>query len=133
MVNKAMLAGYLGRDPEMKYSAGGTAVATFSLATSRRWKDKDGNKQEDTQWHNIKAFGKQAEVIQQYLKKGSPVFVEGRIETRAYDDKDGNKKWFTEIVLEQFQFLGKGEASQSAAQPEKPLKVNQTDANGLPF
>jgi len=105
-LNKVMLIGNLGKDPELKYTPGGQAVATFSLATTRQWRDKDGNNQEDTQWHNIKVWARQAEIAQQYLKKGRQIYVEGRIETRSYDDKEGNKKWFTEIISDRFLMLG---------------------------
>lgn len=105
-LNKVILIGNLGRDPELKYTPGGQAVTTFTLATTRRWRDKEGGNQEDTQWHNIKVWARQAEVAHQYLKKGRQIYVEGRIETRSYDDKDGNRKWFTEIVAQQFLMLG---------------------------
>lgn len=105
-LNKVMLIGNLGKDPELKYTPGGQAVATFSLATTRKWRDKEGGDKEDTQWHNIKVWGRQAEVAQQYLKKGRQIYVEGRLETRQYDDKEGNRKYFTEIVVEQFIMLG---------------------------
>ncbi|GAB4320062.1 MAG: single-stranded DNA-binding protein [Candidatus Zixiibacteriota bacterium] len=105
-LNKVMLIGNLGKDPELKYTPSGHAVVTFPMATTRRWKDKDGNRQEDTQWHNVKMWGRRAEVLQQYVKKGDQLFVEGRIETRTYDDKDGNRKWFTEVVVENFEFFG---------------------------
>jgi len=98
-LNKVLLIGNLGKDPELKYTPGGQAVATFSLATTRKWRDKEGGDKEDTQWHNIKVWGKQAEIAQQYLKKGRQIYVEGRLETRTYDDKDGNRKWFTEVVI----------------------------------
>jgi single-strand DNA-binding protein len=102
-LNKVLLIGNLGKDPELKYTPGGQAVATFSLATTRKWRDKQSNEdREDTQWHNIKVWGKQAEIAQQYLKKGRQVYIEGRLETRSYDDKDGNRKWFTEVVLSGF-------------------------------
>lgn len=105
-LNKVMLIGNLGKDPELKYTPSGHAVVSFSLATSRRWRDKEGNNQEDTQWHNIKVWGRQAEIAQQYLKKGRQIYVEGRLETRTYDDKDGNRKWFTEVVAQNFLMLG---------------------------
>ena len=105
-LNKVMLIGNLGKDPELKYTPSGHAVATFSMATTRQWKDKEGNKQEDTQWHNIKVWGRQAEIAQQYLKKGRQIYAEGRLETRTYDDKDGNRKWFTEVNVQQFLMLG---------------------------
>ena len=105
-LNKVMLIGNLGKDPELKYTPSGQAVATFSLATTRKWKDKEGGDKEDTQWHNIKVWGRSAEVANQYLKKGRSIYVEGRIETRQYDDKDGQRKYFTEIVCDQFLMLG---------------------------
>lgn len=105
-LNKVMLIGNLGKDPEVKYTTGGHAVATFSLATTRKWRDKEGGDKEETQWHNIKVWGRQAEIAQQYLKKGRQIYVEGRLEHRQYDDKDGNRKYFTEVVVEQFVMLG---------------------------
>ena len=119
-LNKAMLIGHLGRDPELKYTEGGKAVAKFSIATSEKWKDKEGESSEKTVWHNIVAWGKQAEVINQYLSKGSPVYIEGRIENRSYDDKDGNKKYISEVVVQQFQFLGKKEGETKPAKAEDP-------------
>jgi len=106
-LNRVMLIGNLGREPELKYTTGGQPVVTFSLATSRKWKNQEGDQQEDTQWHNIKGWGSRAEVMAKYLRKGARVYVEGRIETRSYDDKDGNRKWFTEIVCQNFVFLTK--------------------------
>jgi len=143
-LNKVLLLGNLGKDPEVKYTTSGQAVATFTLATNRRWKDKEGNNQEDTQWHNIKMWGRSAELAQQYLKKGKTIFVEGRIETRTYDDKDGNRKWFTEIISERFQFVGSrgddagggggnygggGGMGQPQPQPSTPMG----DEDDLPF
>lgn len=115
-LNKVMLIGHVGKDPELKFLPGGQAVTTFSLATSRQWKDKDGNKKEDTQWHNIKCWGKQAETAQKYLKKGKQIYVEGRIETREYE-RDGQKKYYTEIVMFDFKFLGKRDEAEPAMQP----------------
>jgi single-strand DNA-binding protein len=105
-LNRVELIGNLGKDPELKYTPSGQAVATFSMATTRKWKDKEGNPQEDTQWHNIKCWGRQAEIAQQYLKKGRQIYLEGRLETRSYDDKDGNRKWYTEVVATTFLMLG---------------------------
>ncbi len=105
-VNKAILIGNLGKDPELKYTPSGKAVATFSLATTERWTSQDGQKNESTTWHNIVAWGKQAEVIKEYLSKGRQVYIEGRIVNRSYDDKDGNKRYISEIVVQNFQFLG---------------------------
>ncbi len=103
--NKVILMGNLTRDPELRALPSGQQVASFALATNRTYKDKNGAKQEATEFHNIVAFGKQADVIGQYLKKGRPVFVEGRIQTRSWDDKStGEKKYRTEVVIENFQF-----------------------------
>ena len=109
MVNKVILVGNLGRDPEVRSTPSGQPVASFTLATSRRYKDRDGNRQEQTEWHNIVCFGKQAEIAGQYLVKGKQIFIEGRIQTRSWDDKStGEKKYRTEIVCENFQMLGSG-------------------------
>ena len=105
-VNKVILVGRLGKDPELKYTSGGSAVATFSLATNRQWKGQDGQKAEETMWHNIVAWGRQAEVIKEYMSKGRQIYIEGRISNRSYDDKDGNKRYISEVVVENFQFLG---------------------------
>src|SRR5512136_49148 len=107
-VNKVILIGNLGRDPELRYTPGGQPTAGFSLATTEKWTDKNGQKQERTEWHNIVAWGKLAELVNQYLKKGRSAYVEGRINTRSWDDRDGNKKYRTEITASQIQFLGGG-------------------------
>ena len=107
MLNKVLLIGNLGRDPEMRSLTSGQPVASFTLATSRRWRDKNGQKQEQTEWHNIVCFGKQAEIAGQYLTKGKQIYVEGRIQTRSWDDRQtGEKKYRTEIVCDNFQMLG---------------------------
>lgn len=108
MVNKVILVGNLGRDPEMRALPSGQQVATFSVATSRRYKDRDGNRKDETEWHNIVVYGKQAEIAGQYLKKGKMVFIEGRIQTASWDDKErpGKKVYKTEIICENFQMLG---------------------------
>jgi single-strand DNA-binding protein len=103
-LNKVLLYGNLTRDPELKSLPSGTPVASFGLATTRTWKNKEGQKQEDTQFHNIVAFGPTARTISQYLKKGRAIFVEGRIQTRSWDAPDGQKKYRTEIVTDSFQF-----------------------------
>lgn len=140
-VNKAILIGNLGKDPELRYTAGGKAVVSFSLATSERWKDQSGEKKESTTWHNIVAWGKQAEVIKEYLRKGQSVYIEGRIENRSYDDKEGNKKYISEVVVQNFQFLTKRQdnagASPAAAElstpmPETAGSESQQD-DDLPF
>ncbi|MEM7480240.1 MAG: single-stranded DNA-binding protein [Acidobacteriota bacterium] len=107
MVNKVILVGNLGRDPEVRQTPSGQSVATFSLATNRRWNDRDGNRQEQTEWHNIVCWGKQAEIAGRYLQKGKQIYVEGRLQTRSWDDKQtGEKKYRTEIVCDNFQMLG---------------------------
>ena len=107
-VNKVILVGNLGKDPELRYTQTGSAVANFSLATSEQWNDREGKRQERTEWHNIVVWGKQAEHCGQYLSKGRQVFIEGSIRTRSYDDKSGNKRYITEIVAQRIQFLGGG-------------------------
>jgi len=120
-VNKAILIGNLGKDPELRYTPSGQAVASFPLATSERFKDKDGNWQERTDWHNVVVWGRQGETVKEYLKKGRSAYVEGRIQTRSYEDREGNKKWVTEIVASRIQFLGgRGEGERSAAAPGAP-------------
>jgi single-strand DNA-binding protein len=107
MLNKVMLIGNLGRDPEVRSTPSGQAVASFTLATTRRWRDKNGQKQEQTEWHNIVVWGKQAEIAGQYLTKGKQVYIEGRLQTRSWDDRQsGEKKYRTEIVCDNFQMLG---------------------------
>jgi len=106
-VNKVILVGNLGKDPELRYTASGTAVATFSLATSDRYKDRNGEMQEKTEWHNVVAWRQLAEICGKYLHKGKQVYIEGKIQTRSYDDRDGNKRYITEIVADQMQMLGR--------------------------
>lgn len=108
MVNKAIIIGNLGKDPEVRFTQGGQACAKFSVATSEKWTDKKGEKHEATEWHNIVVWGKQAETCGEYLSKGRQVYVEGRIATREYDDKDGNKRRVTEIIARDVRFLGGG-------------------------
>ncbi len=109
-VNKVILIGRLGKDPEVKYTQGGTAVARFSLATDEMWKDQSGEKQQKTEWHNIVAWDKLADICGQYLSKGRQVYIEGRLQTRAWEDKEGNKRYTTEIRADNMVMLGsKGE------------------------
>lgn len=106
-INKAIIVGRLGRDPEVRYTPDGTAVANFSVATSEEWKDKNsGEKRERTEWHRIVAFRRLGEICGEYLSKGRQVYIEGRIQTREWEDKDGNKRYTTEIVASQMQMLG---------------------------
>jgi single-strand DNA-binding protein len=107
-VNKAIVLGNLGRDPETRYTADGTAITSLSVATTRRWKDARGEQQEETEWHRIACFGRIAEIAGEYLRKGRPVYVEGRLRTRKWTDKDGNEKYTTEIVAENLVLLGGG-------------------------
>jgi single-strand DNA-binding protein len=107
-VNKVILLGNLGRDPETRYTTGGDAVTNLNIATSEQWKDKSGEKQERTEWHRVVLFGRQAEVAGEYLKKGRSVYIEGRLQTRKYTDKDGVEKYSTEIVADRMQLIGGG-------------------------
>jgi len=116
-VNKVILVGRLGRDPETRYTGGGQAVANFSVATDETYKDRNGEKQKRTEWHKIVVWGKQAEIAQQYLKKGSLIFIEGRIQSREWQDKEGQKRTSFEIVANNFRMLGgrsEGAAAASA-------------------
>ncbi len=105
-VNKVILLGNLGRDPETRYTTDGSAVANLSIATSEQWKDKGGEKQERTEWHRVVLFGRTAEVAGEYLKKGRSVYIEGRLQTRKYTDKDGVEKYSTEIIGDRMQLIG---------------------------
>lgn len=121
-LNKVQLIGNLTRDPELKALPTGTKVATIGLATNRTWKDQSGAKKESVEYHNVVAFGRQAEVIAQYCKKGASLYVEGRLQTRSWDAQDGSKKYRTEIVLEGFQFGGTRPGATSA-----PVSSQMTD------
>ena len=119
-VNKVILIGNLGADPEVRYLPSGDAVTNIRIATTDTWKDKSGEKQEHTEWHRIAFFGKLAEIAGEYLKKGSPVYVEGRIRTRKWQDKDGQERYSTEIVADRMQLLGSrtGGSEQMARAPK---------------
>lgn len=139
-VNKAILLGNLGKDPELRYTPSGKAVATFSLATSERWTGQDGQKNESTTWHNIVVWGKQAEVMKEYLAKGRQVYIEGRISNRSYDDKDGNKKYISEIVVQNFSFVGgrggdgpRDQSASGAPSADMPPPPSGGDDDDLPF
>jgi len=117
-VNKVILIGNLGKDPETRYLPSGDAVANFSIATTEKFKDKSGAMQEHTEWHRISFFGRQAEIAGEYLKKGSPVYVEGRIRTRKWQDKEGQDRYSTEIVGDRMQLLGgRGGAESMGREP----------------
>lgn len=141
-VNKAILIGRLGKDPELKYTQSGKAVASFSLATSERWTSQDGQRQESTTWHNIVAWGKQAEVMKEYLAKGREIYIEGRIVNRSYDDKEGNKRYISEIVVQNFSFIGNrgdnaGDSSGYTQSPPADMPAGPSgggnDDDDLPF
>lgn len=138
-LNKVMLIGNLGKDPELRYTTAGVAVATFTIATNESWKDQDGNLQEKTEWHNIVAWRKLAEICGEWLKKGKKVYVEGRLQTRNYDDKNtGTKRYITEVVVDNMIMLdGKGNAGegtgQTASRASMPEETGVVKEDDLPF
>jgi single-strand DNA-binding protein len=118
MINKAILIGNLGADPQIRYTQSGTQVATFNVATTERWKGQDGQMQESTEWHKIVAWGKLAEICGEYLNKGSKVYIEGRIQTRKWQDQNGNDKYTTEIIAREMKMLSpRGGAATGAQSP----------------
>lgn len=132
-VNKVILVGNLGKDPELRYTPSGVAVATFSIATSESWTDKDGVKQEKTEWHRIVAWRKLAEICGQYLTKGKKVYIEGSLQTRSWDDKDGSKHYTTEIVAKDMIMLSGGSGDRSGYNPplpEEPPYLRDDDRGG---
>jgi len=136
-VNKVILVGNLGRDPEVRYTPNGVAIANFSIATSEEWKDKDtGEKQERTEWHRIVAWRRLGEICGEYLHKGSQVYIEGRLQTREWEDRDGNKRYTTEIVAQSMQMLGRpGKEGRAESQEERypveePISIPDDD---IPF
>ncbi|MBX4189238.1 single-stranded DNA-binding protein [Candidatus Parcubacteria bacterium] len=128
-LNKAFIIGNLTRDPELKSLPSGIQVSTFSVATNRTWKDKNGAKQEAADFHNIVVFGRQAETVSQYLRKGSSVLIEGRMQTRSWDAADGQKKYRTEIVADRVQF---GPRGTGAGAPAAPISKTQEDKQEVP-
>jgi single-strand DNA-binding protein len=125
-VNKAIIVGHLGKDPESRYMPNGKAVANFSVATSEKWKDKQtGEDREKTEWHSIVVFDKLAEICAEYLKKGAPVYLEGKLQTRKWQDKEGRDRYTTEIVADQMQMLGGKERSGSGTAPAPANAVPQ--------
>jgi len=130
-VNKVILVGNLGADPETRFLPGGDAVANVSIATSETWKDKSGEKQEHTEWHRVSFFGKTAEIAGEYLKKGSPVYIEGRIRTRKWQDKEGQDRYSTEIVADRMQLLGsRGGAGGGESMPSEAREPRGGDGGG---
>ncbi len=132
-INKVILIGNLGKDPEFKYTPAGNPVATFSLATTERWNDKDGQRQDRTEWHNIVAWGRLAELVNQYLKKGRTCYLEGRITTRSWDDKDGNKKYRTEIVASSVEFLNASSGANSGSNDKGGNSIPQDQSYSQSF
>lgn len=136
-INKVILVGRLGRDPEVRYTPSGVTVANFSIATSEEWKDKNtGQKQERTEWHRIVAWRRLGEICGEYLRKGKQVYIEGKIQTRSWEDRDGNKKYTTEIIAQSMQMLDAANRDMSAepAEPgfpvEEPITVPEDE---IPF
>ncbi len=136
-LNKVMLIGHVGKDPEVKYLEGGVAVAKFTLATTESYKDKTGNKVDQTEWHNVVVWRGLAEVAEKYVKKGSQLFIEGKIRSRQYEDKDKNKKYFTEIVADNFTMLGRkddaGKSSSGAPSEMPSVDASNPTTDDLPF
>ncbi|HLE08033.1 MAG TPA: single-stranded DNA-binding protein [Thermodesulfobacteriota bacterium] len=134
-VNKVILVGNLGKDPEIRYTPGGVAVANFTLATSENWTSKEGKKETKTEWHRIVAFGRLAEICGEYLNKGKQVYIEGKIQTRQWEDKDGNKRYTTEIVANTLQMLGRAEKAEEAAPAGMPAAEEPpaTETDDIPF
>ena len=121
-MQKTLLIGYLGKDPEMKYTAGGTAISTFTIANTERWKNSAGEPQEHTEWFNIKAFGRRAEVVAEHLHKGSRIFLEGRQRTESWDDKQsGGKKYRTYVYANKIEFLGESQRDGNGQKTELTL------------
>lgn len=135
-LNRVTLIGHLGGDPELKYTPGGSAVATFSVATNQSWKDKDGNQKEEVEWSRLVVWNKLAEVVAEYCKKGSQVFVAGRLKTRSWTDKDQVKRYTTEIVVNEVIFLGGGKGAGRETPPtpsEEEAPPAQETHENLPF
>lgn len=134
-VNKVIIIGNLGRDPDTRYTAeGGTAITTITVATSRRYKDSNGQPQEETEWHRVVFFGRQAEIAAEYLRKGRPVYIEGRLRTRKWQGPDGQDRYSTEIIAETMQMLGSRERSEGTgaagfeSAPRRPAPVHSEHA-----
>ena len=126
-VNKVILVGNLGRDAELRYTPGGAAVSTLNLATTEVWNDRNNQRQEKTEWHRVVLWGKPAESLQEYLTKGKQIYVEGRLQTRQWDDKDGNKRYTTEIKADRVTLLGGGGGGGAAAAVAAWTAVARTD------
>jgi single-strand DNA-binding protein len=143
-VNKVILVGNLGSDPEVRTTPGGQRVANFRLATSRNWTGQDGQRQEKTEWHSIVVWGKQAEIAERFLQKGKQIYLEGRLETRSWQDKEGQTRYKTEVICENFQMLGRAgdrngepgtdyQRDRTAAAPEESMSQAGGSDDDLPF
>jgi single-strand DNA-binding protein len=132
-VNKVILVGNLGRDAELRYTPGGAAVATLNLATTETWKDKEGQKKEDTQWHRVILWGKTAETLQDYLTKGKQIYVEGKLQTRKWKDKDGVEKYTTEVKGDRVVLLsgGGGARGESGERPSRSSGSSHSADDGM--
>ncbi|MCP3957860.1 MAG: single-stranded DNA-binding protein [bacterium] len=139
MINRVFLLGNLGRDPEVRSTTSGSAIATFSMATSRRWRDSGGERQEQTEWHNVVCFGRLAEVAGQYLARGRQVFIEGRLQTRSWEDRQtGERRYRTEVVCQKLQMLGpRGDDGAGAPESSYVVVVEdrgpEPDDDDIPF
>jgi len=131
-VNKAIILGNCGADPELRYTNSGVAVCNFNLATSDRWKDNDGNKQESTEWHSIVCWKRLAEVVAEYVKKGTQVYIEGKITTKSWEDKDGVKRYKTEIIANNLQILGNASGNRGQSDEEKAAQDQSAPADFTP-
>ncbi len=140
-INKVIIIGRLGKDPDMRYAPSGTAIASFTLATNHSTKDADGNWNQQTEWHSIKSFGRQAEFVGEYLKKGKLAFIEGRLQTSSWEDQNGQKKYRTDIIANDVQMLGsKGDGERQDSPPDtkpestpEPPVNDQVEEDDLPF
>jgi len=133
-LNKIMLIGNLGKDPEIRVTASGQTVANFSLATKEQFKNKSGEREERTEWHNIVVWGKLAEIARDYLHKGKQVYIEGRLQTRKWQDKNGQDRYTTEVVAELMQMLGnKGDGSKTVQEPSDTFVGDDFDVENSPF
>lgn len=142
-INKAIILGRLGSDPEVRHTPGGSTVANFSVATSRSWKNKDGENVDETEWHRIVAWGRLAEICKEYLRKGSQIYLEGRIQTRDWEDQNGQKRYTTEIVMNEMQMLGGssggggsmggGMGSNQGTSISPPADPGPSNADDVPF
>ncbi|MBC96429.1 MAG: single-stranded DNA-binding protein [Halobacteriovoraceae bacterium] len=137
MINKVQLIGRAGADPSLKYTASSKAVCGLSLATTEAWKDKDGNKKESTEWHRLVVWGKGAETVNKYVKKGSLLYIEGTLKTRSWEDSNGQKKFSTEIHVKDFKFLSSNTQNDNSTQDNSESIVTEEDhgftVDDLPF